>query len=211
MLIDCDNFFVSCERAFNPSLRNKPVVVLSNNDGCVIARSNEAKNLGIKMGIPFYQVDKLLKHHKGTAISSNYELYADLSRRIMTRLTQINDKIEIYSIDEAFIQKDIISSDANYFAKYLRSEILKTTGISVSIGIAKTKTLCKIASKIAKKNNHIFQINEKNIDEILKKTPINEVWGIGDKTSKKLKFIGIFSAYDLKQSPLKQINILYEN
>lgn len=152
MLIDCDNFFVSCERIFQPKLKNRPVVVLSNNDGCVVSRSYEAKALDIPMCCPFFKIENFFKRNNGIALSSNYELYADISRRVMALLRFRFGEIETYSIDEAFVK---VSDRNNFFtlASNLRQDILNQIGIPVSIGIAKTKTLCKIASKTAKKTS----------------------------------------------------------
>ena len=149
-LVDCNNFYASCERVFNPSLNGKPIVVLSNNDGCVIARSNEAKLLGIKMGVPAYQIKDLVKKHDVAVFSSNYVLYGDMSGRVMSMLAELAPEIEVYSIDEAFLNltgiKDLQSLGTNIVRKVSRG-----TGIPVSIGIAPTKTLAKMANKFAKK------------------------------------------------------------
>ena len=152
-LIDCNSFYVSCERLFNPKINNKPVVVLSNNDGCVISRSTEAKRLGIKMGEPYFKVKELVKKNKVHIFSSNYALYGDLSRRVMKTLKSFSDKIEIYSIDEAFVDlSHIKEEEVENYGKEIRERILKWTGIPTSVGIASTKTLSKVANHIAKKN-----------------------------------------------------------
>jgi len=151
-LIDCNSFYVSCERLFNPKIINKPVVVLSNNDGCVISRSSEAKKLGIKMGEPYFKVKDLVTKNNVHIFSSNYALYGDISRRVMKILKEFSDKMEIYSIDEAFIDLSFIENERlEDYGKEIRERILKWTGIPTSIGISNTKTLCKIANHVAKK------------------------------------------------------------
>ena len=149
-LIDCNAFYVSCERVFNPQLNNRPVVALSNNDGCIIARSKEAKALGIKMGVPLFKVKDIIQKEKVIVFSSNYTLYADMSRRVMNVISEFAPSIEIYSIDEAFIELTGFKLDYEEYAKNLRSTILRCTGIPVSIGIGTTKTLAKVANHIAK-------------------------------------------------------------
>ena len=151
-LVDCNSFYVSCERLFNPRIRKKPVVVLSNNDGCIISRSNEAKALGIKMGEPYFKAKDIIIKNKVEVFSSNYSLYGDLSRRVMRTLKRFNTEIEVYSIDEAFIDlSNFLDQDIEKVGKEIRETVLKWTGIPTSIGIAKTKTLSKIANHIAKK------------------------------------------------------------
>ena len=151
-LIDCNSFYVSCERLFNPKIINKPVVVLSNNDGCVISRSVEAKKIGIKMGEPYFKVKDLVKKNDVYIFSSNYALYGDLSRRVMKIIKEFSDKIEIYSIDEAFINLSFVENQRlNEYGKEIRERILKWTGVPTSIGIANTKTLSKVANYLAKK------------------------------------------------------------
>ena len=168
-LIDCNSFYVSCERLFNPKINNKPVVVLSNNDGCVISRSTEAKRLGIKMGEPYFKVKELVKKNKVHIFSSNYALYGDLSRRVMKTLKSFSDKIEIYSIDEAFVDlSHIKEEEVESYGKKIRERILKWTGIPTSVGIASTKTLSKVANHIAKKNKTGVIYLNKDIDTHLK-------------------------------------------
>ncbi len=151
-LVDCNSFYVSCEKLFNPKLINKPVVVLSNNDGCIISRSNEAKALGIKMGEPYFKAKDIILKNKVYVFSSNYSLYGDLSRRVMRTLKRFNSELEIYSIDEAFLDLSNFSdNEVEDVGKEIRNIVLKWTGIPTSIGIAKTKTLSKIANHIAKK------------------------------------------------------------
>ena len=151
-LLDCNNFYVSCERLFNPQLLNKPVVILSNNDGCVISRSNEAKEIGIKMGEPFFRIKKLIYGKKVLVLSSNYTFYADISNRIMSILKKSLPSIEVYSIDEAFFILDT-KDNKEKFCYELAKKILKWTGIPVSIGLAKTKTLAKVANRVIKKKS----------------------------------------------------------
>lgn len=207
MLIDCDNFFVSCERIFQPQLKNKPVIVLSNNDGCVIARSYEAKALGVPMGAPFFKIEKAFRSAGGIALSCNHELYGSISRRVMGLIRSFFSKIEIYSIDEAFAQVDE-NEDFIHIALTLRNTILKQIGISVSIGIAPSKTLCKIAGELAKKksNSKICLLNTpEEIRETLSRMEIKEIWGIGRNSVKKLNFMGIFTARELCDAPLKML------
>ena len=199
-LIDCNSFYVSCERLFNPKIQNVPVVVLSNNDGCVISRSIEAKKLGIKMGEPYFKVKSLVKKNNVRIFSSNYALYGDLSRRVMKVLKGFSDKIEIYSIDEAFLDLSHIKDvEIKEYGKKIRERVLKWTGIPTSVGISSTKTLSKVANHIAKKNKAgVIFLNE-NIDEILKNFDISDVWGVGKQLSKLYKKNGINNAYNLKK------------
>lgn len=203
-LLDCNNFYASCERVFNPALNGKPIVVLSNNDGCVIARSNESKALGIKMGIPAYQIKDEIQKHNIAVFSSNYTLYGDMSSRVMSILSESVPEIEIYSIDEAFLNLDGI----NYlpaFGNKIVNRIVRGTGIPVSLGIAPTKTLAKIANKFAKKYpayNQVCIINteEKRI-KALQITDISDIWGIGSRQIAKLMQHGVRIAYDFTQLP----------
>tara|TARA_B100000700_G_scaffold291070_1_gene349769 strand:- start:50 stop:1327 length:1278 start_codon:yes stop_codon:yes gene_type:complete len=198
-LIDCNSFYVSCERLFNPKIQNVPVVVLSNNDGCVISRSNEAKKLGIKMGEPYFKVKDLVKKNKVQIFSSNYALYGDLSRRVMKVLKGFTDKIEIYSIDEAFLDLSHIKDEqVEEYGKQIRERVLKWTGIPTSVGISNTKTLSKVANHIAKKNKAGVIFLKENIDNILKKFDIADVWGVGRQLSKLYIKNGIDNAYKLK-------------
>jgi DNA polymerase V len=198
-LIDCNSFYVSCERLFNPKIINKPVVVLSNNDGCVISRSTEAKKIGIKMGEPYFKVKDLVKKNEVHIFSSNYALYGDLSRRVMKIIKEFSDKMEIYSIDEAFISLSFVENQRlNEYGKEIRERILKWTGIPTSIGIANTKTLCKVANYIAKKNKTGVAVLDKDIDEELKKFHISNIWGVGKQLSKLYIKNDIDTAYKLK-------------
>lgn len=197
-LVDCNNFYVSCERLFQPALANKPILVLSNNDGCVIARSNEVKALGVQMGVPYFQVKALCKQHKVHVFSSNYTLYGDMSRRVMSVIEDKWPEIEIYSIDEAFLDlKTLPKSEHDEFCHKLQQTILRYTGIPVSIGIGATKTLAKLANHIAKKELKIPVFNIENQRNWLAKIAIGEVWGVGRQWSKKLIQQGVYTAQDL--------------
>ena len=200
-LVDCNSFYVSCERLFNPKIRRKPVVVLSNNDGCIISRSNEAKALGIKMGEPYFKAKDIIIKNNVNVFSSNYSLYGDLSRRVMRTLKRFNSDIEIYSIDEAFMDLSNFSDkEVEEVGKEIRSTVLKWTGIPTSIGIAKTKTLSKVANHIAKKTKVgvTSLIGIENLDPILEKVEINDVWGVGRQLTKFYQKNGIYNAKQLK-------------
>ncbi|MDB9746591.1 Y-family DNA polymerase [Candidatus Pelagibacter sp.] len=200
-LVDCNAFYVSCERLFNPRIRKKPVVVLSNNDGCIISRSNEAKALGIKMGEPYFKAKDIIVKNKVEVFSSNYSLYGDLSRRVMRTLKRFNSEIEIYSIDEAFLDlSNFPDNEVEKIGKEIRETVLRWTGIPTSVGIAKTKTLSKIANHIAKKkiSGVTSLIGIENIDPILEKIDINDVWGVGKQLTKFYQKNGIYNAKQLK-------------
>ncbi len=200
-LVDCNSFYVSCERLFNPSLDKKPVVVLSSNDGCVISRSTEAKVLGIKMGEPYFKVKKIVQENNVKIFSTNFALYGDISRRVMKTLKQFSPKMEIYSIDEAFLDLSSIKNENLLEHGYkIRKTILKWTGIPVSIGIGTTKTLSKVANYIAKKEKSgiVDLVNSKEIDTFLSQIKINNVWGVGCQLTKFYIKNGINTAYDLK-------------
>jgi len=200
-LIDCDSFYVSCERLFKPSLIKKPVIVLSNNDGCIISRSSEAKDLGIKMGEPYFKAKKIITKSNVHVFSSNYSLYGDISRRVMKTLKHFAPEMEIYSIDEAFLNLSIVpDNEILQFGKKIRDTVLRWVGIPTSIGIATTKTLSKIANHIAKKEKSgvVSLVNKKNIDRILEKIEIRDVWGVGRQLSKFYINNGIFNANQLK-------------
>ncbi|RPH27823.1 MAG: Y-family DNA polymerase [Bacteroidales bacterium] len=199
-LIDGNNFYVSCERVFNPKLEGKPVVVLSNNDGCIISRSNEAKALGLKMAEPVFKRKEIIEKNNVVVFSSNYTLYGDMSNRMMKTLQNFSPDIEVYSIDEAFINLKGIQTDLTEYAKRIKVTIQKNIGIPVGVGIANTKTLAKIANKIAKKQNGVFIIDsERSRDWALRNTPIEDVWGIGRQYSRMLMKSGINTAYDFSQ------------
>ncbi|MFL2888928.1 MAG: Y-family DNA polymerase [Candidatus Pelagibacter sp.] len=200
-LVDCNSFYVSCERLFNPKIRKKPVVVLSNNDGCIISRSNEAKALGIKMGEPYFKAKDIIVKNKVEVFSSNYSLYGDLSRRVMRTLKRFNEEIEVYSIDEAFIDlSNFPDNKVEKVGKEIRETVLQWTGIPTSIGIAKTKTLSKVANHIAKKKQSgvTSLIGIENLDPILEKVEINDVWGVGRQLTKFYQKNGIYNAKQLK-------------
>ena len=200
-LIDCNSFYVSCERLFNPKIRRKPVVVLSNNDGCIVSRSNEAKALGIKMGEPYFKAKDIIIKNNVQVFSSNYSLYGDLSRRVMRTLKRFNSDIEVYSIDEAFMDLSNFSDDEVLnVGQEIRSTVLQWTGIPTSIGIAKTKTLSKVANHIAKKKKSGVTnfVGVENIDPLLEKVDINDVWGVGRQLTKFYHKNGIYNAKQLK-------------
>ncbi len=198
-LIDCNSFYVSCERLFNPKIQNVPVVVLSNNDGCVISRSTEAKKIGIKMGEPYFKVKELVIKNNVKIFSSNYALYGDLSRRVMKVLKGFTDKIEIYSIDEAFIDlTHIKDNQVEEYGKKIRERVLKWTGIPTSVGISSTKTLSKVANHLAKRNKAGVIYLKENIDNALKDFDISDIWGVGKQLSKLYVKNGINNAYELK-------------
>ncbi len=203
-LADCNNFYASCERVFRPELNGRPIVVLSNNDGCVIARSNEAKALGIGMGVPAYQIKDEIEKYSIGVFSSNYTLYGDMSSRVMTILEQMAPGIEVYSIDEAFLDLSGITNLQEVGVNIVR-ETSKGTGIPISLGVAPTKTLAKMANRYAKKYPGynrvcIIDTEEKRI-KALKGIDIGDVWGIGHRQKKKLNAEGIFTAYDFTQKP----------
>lgn len=204
-LVDCNNFYASCERVFNPSLNNKPVVVLSNNDGCVIARSNEAKALGIPMGAAAFEYKKTFEEHNIHVFSSNYALYGDMSSRVMNLLSEYTPEIEIYSIDEAFLKfKGFEYFGLQQIAEQIKKRVTKGTGIPISIGFAPTKALAKVANKIAKKyperTKGIYVIdNEEKRVKAIKWTKIEDVWGIGRRHAKRLQAIHVFNALQFTQ------------
>jgi DNA polymerase V len=188
-LVDCNNFYVSCERLFNPKLINRPVVVLSNNDGCIVARSNEAKKLGIPMGAPLFMYKDIIESQNVAVCSSNYTLYGDISWRIHKTLANFADKIESYSIDEAFLENEDIHVFEN-----IRKTILQNIGVPVSVGVAKTKTLAKVATDFAKKKPSGFYFFEDI--QLLKSIKVQDVWGIGSRTARTLAGYGIATAWD---------------
>ena len=200
-LVDCNSFYVSCERLFNPKIRRKPVVVLSNNDGCIVSRSNEAKALGIKMGEPYFKAKDIILKNNVHVFSSNYSLYGDMSRRVMRTLKRFNSDMEVYSIDEAFMDlSNFPDNEVEKVAQEIRETVLQWTGIPTSIGIAKTKTLSKVANYIAKKKQSGVTsfIGIENIDLLLEKVDINDVWGVGRQLTKFYHKNGIYNAKQLK-------------
>lgn len=211
-LVDCNNFYVSCERVFDAALHNTPVIVLSNNDGCVVARSNEAKKFGIKMGQPLFQCQHIIEQHHVQVFSSNYSLYADMSSRVMKILMQFSPRIESYSIDEAFLDlTDLAIDDLSEFGKIIKARVMQYVGIPVSVGIASTKCLAKIATEIVKTDAayegvlDLIQLTEEALDQMLAKVAIEDVWGIGHKYSLFLGNYGITTAKHLKDADQKWI------
>ena len=198
-LVDCNNFYASCERLFRPDLQNVPIVVLSNNDGCVIARSNEAKAIGVKMGEPFFGVKALCKQYGVQIFSSNYTLYGDLSDRVMSVIEEAWDNTEIYSIDEAFLDLSALpAQEVTSFCETLQKKILKHVGIPTSIGIGPTKTLAKAANHVAKKELKIPVFNITHQMQWLLQMAAGDIWGVGRQWQKKLMNIGVYTAADLK-------------
>ena len=203
-LADCNNFFVSCERVFRPDLQHKPVIVLSSNDGCAIARSNEAKALGIRMGDPYFKIKGLVEKHHVEVFSGNMALYGDMSQRVRWVLEEFAPAIEVYSIDEAFLDlRGVQEIDFNEYAKAISQRCWKLVSIPVSVGIAPTKTLAKIASKLCKQypklNGGCYMHRSQDIEKVLRKFPVEDVWGIGRRSAAKLKAMGVNSAYDFTQ------------
>ena len=201
-LVDCNNFFVSCERAFNPKLEKKPVVVLSSNDGCVIARSQEAKALEIPMGVPAFMYKALFKKYSVTVLSSNFSLYLDMSQRVMKTLERFCPSIEVYSIDEAFLLLEMAPPEKLVaLAHEIRRTVLQWTGIPVSIGIASTKTLAKVANRRAKKESGVFLLSDENRKMCLETLAVGEIWGIGRRLSERLSKHQVYTAWQLEQMP----------
>lgn len=209
-LVDCNNFYASCERIFAPALEGKPVVVLSNNDGCVIARSEEAKQLGIKMGEPVFKIPHIIEKNHVHVFSTNYALYGDISQRVMNTLAELVSQIEIYSIDEAFLDlSGIPANELPALGKKIKEIVKKWTGIPVSIGLAPTKTMAKIANHIAKTDaintGVLFLSDDQKTDAYLKQVPVREIWGVGEKYAQFFKRNKIFNAFDLKQADENRI------
>ena len=208
-LIDCDNFYVSCERVFRPDLIGKPVVVLSNNDGCIVSRSNEAKKLGIQMGTPYFKAEEVIKKNGVVVFSSNYALYSDISSRVVEILKMFSPNIEVYSIDEAFITLNLTNSNFIKYGKEIRERILKDVGIPTTVGIAYTKTLTKVATKIGKKNIEyggvLSLLEQKDNDMYLEMVEVEDIWGVGRQYSKWLREMGIDNAKDLKYANRQNI------
>jgi len=212
-LVDCNNFYVSCERMFNPKLEGKPVVVLSNNDGCAVARSNEVKSLGIKMGEPWFKMEKLARQHGIIAYSSNYTLYGDLSARVMSILSTFSPKQEIYSIDECFLDLDGFNPQTLMaYGQTIRQAVKSNVGIPVCVGIADTKTLAKLANHCAKKglagDNGVCDfglLNEQQRSALFASLPVGEIWGVGRRISEKLLAMNIVTVEDLRTASQKAI------
>ncbi|NOF49940.1 translesion error-prone DNA polymerase V subunit UmuC [Vibrio cholerae] len=210
-LVDCNNFYASCEKLFRPDLKDTPVVVLSNNDGCVVARSREAKSLGIKMGVPVFQIKAEMQRHGILAFSSNYALYADLSSRVMRTLEEMAPRVEVYSIDEAFLDLTGIESAISLveFGQQVRERIGHWIGITVCVGIAPTKTLAKLANHAAKKypatQGVVDLTNPDRQRRLLALVPVDDVWGVGRRLSKRLNALGIITALDLANASPRAI------
>ena len=211
-LVDANNFYVSCHRVFNPSLKGRPVVVLSNNDGCCVARSNEVKALGVKMGTPWFQLDDLAKQHGIIALSSNYALYGDLSQRFMRILAQFSPGQEVYSIDECFLDFTGLNHiDLTEYGQTIRRRVLQWVGLPVCVGIAPTKTLAKLANHVAKKRDQyqgVFdysRLSQGQQDELLAGIQASEVWGIGHRLSERLARLGINTVKDLRDADTKTL------
>ncbi len=206
-LVDCNNFYASCERVFNPKIDKKPVIVLSNNDGCVIARSNEAKTLGVKMGHPAFKLKNLIEEYNINVFSTNFALYGDLSKRVMNVMNTEVEKMEIYSIDEAFLDFTDYASKERGVA--IREKVKKWTGIPVSVGIAQTKVLAKVAVHIAKKHTKagVFMFDDENlIRRALNVFAVEDLWGVGAKTAQKLKAVGIHTALQFRECDSNWVN-----
>jgi DNA polymerase V len=207
-LIDCNNFYVSCERVFNPSLNGKPVIVLSNNDGCAISRSNEAKELGIRMGAPAFMIDDLIRKHDIRVFSSNYALYGDMSQRVISQLSRFVSEVEVYSIDEAFLYLNGYDFfDLDVYGRKMITTVRRNTGIPVSLGIAPTKVLAKVANKLSKKkgNRGVFIMRPEEIENILSHFPVGDIWGIGKEHAKLLTKNGVMTAKDFVDMPRQWI------
>lgn len=201
-LVDCDNFYASCEAVFRPRLRGKPLVVLSNRDTCVVARSAEAKALGIPMAVPVFSVRDVIAKNGVTLLSSNYALYADMSRRVAEALASLCPDIEKYSVDESFLDLSGLSGgDGLALGRALRERVRLWTGIPVSVGLAATKTLAKVAARFAKKRAGVFAIDPWNVDEALRRTPIENVWGVAERRAELLRRNGIRNAREFRDAP----------
>ncbi|MCG8158978.1 translesion error-prone DNA polymerase V subunit UmuC [Brenneria goodwinii] len=219
-LVDVNSFYTSCETVFRPDLQGKPVVVVSNNDGCIISRSAEAKALGIKMGAPYFKIKDDLRRHQVAVFSSNYALYADLSHRVMLTLMEIAPSVEVYSIDEAFIDMSGVSNciPLDTFGRQIRNQVLKNTGLTVGVGIAPTKTLAKLANLAAKtwrKTGGVVDLSDSNRQrKLLSLVPVHEIWGVGRRISKKLELMGMKTALQLADCSLwvirKHFNVVLE-
>jgi len=208
-LVDCNNFYASCERVFNPKLEGRPVVVLSNNDGCVVARSNEAKALGIGMGVPAFEIEDIIRKNGVEVFSSNYALYADMSSRVMETLSAFTPDMEVYSIDEAFLNLAGFDCSLTDYGRKIWRTVKQWTGMPVTVGIARTKTLAKIANRIAKKSakaNGVLDLTDSPyLDKVLAETPVEKVWTVGIKSALKLKGAGIKTALALRDADITWI------
>jgi DNA polymerase V len=212
-LLDCNSFYASCERVFRPDLAKTPIVVLSNNDGCVIARSYDAK-LFVKMGAPYYQIKELLRRHGIMAFSSNYVLYGQMSERVMTLIESIVPASEVYSIDEAFVDLTGVPGDLDALGRAIRSKVYRCTGIPIGVGIARTKTLAKLANHTAKR----LQVHTGGVvdlcdlfkrDWVLRNTAVKEVWGVGRRLTAHLEAMGIKTAMDLAKADARTLRMKF--
>ncbi|CAM4324655.1 Y-family DNA polymerase [Vreelandella rituensis] len=211
-LVDCNNFYVSCERVFNPSLEGRPVGVLSNNDGCIIARSNELKALGVKMGTAMHLVPPFIRR-QSTLLSSNYALYGDMSRRVTEALTEFSPDVEMYSIDESFVGfQGFDPTTLEAYGQHLRETVRQWTGIPVSVGFAPTRVLAKLANHAAKKHPGYrdkgvckLETDSPATQALLKQLPVTELWGIARRTGERLRLMGIETAWQLREADPKQI------
>lgn len=210
-LVDCNSFYCSCERVFDPSLNNKPVIVLSNNDGCAVSRTDEAKALGIEMGAVYFKIKDLVRKHDVKVFSSNYTLYGDMSHRVMQILSTFVPEMEIYSIDEAFLSfTGMKNKNLNEYALEIKDTVFQYTGIPTCIGLGPTKVLAKVANKVAKKNKiktkGVFNLCDPDFkNEVLRKFPVEDIWGIGRQSAKKLYAHNIRTAFDLMKSDPEHI------
>ncbi len=212
-LADCNNFFASCERVFRPELNGKPVIVLSNNDGCAVARSNEAKALGIKMGDPYFKIKDIVDRNGVAVFSSNFALYGDMSHRVQAVLRCYSPDVEVYSIDESFLDLTGMDVDFKAYAEEISRECWRRTSIPVSVGIAPTKTLAKIASKLCKKypklNGGCYMYRPEDIEKVLRRFPAEDVWGIGRRSLRKLEGMGVKTAWDYTQLPESTVRSIF--
>ena len=209
-LADCNNFYVSCERVFRPDLIGKPVVVLSNNDGCVVARSKEVKDLGIKMGVPLFQIQQLVNQHQIQLFSSHYSLYADMSARVMSILEEFAPRLEVYSIDEAFLDlTGVCHQDPIAYGHRIKKAVVRATGIPICVGMGPTKTLAKLANFAAKKwlkTAGVLDLSDPvRREKLMRIVPVGEVWGIGSRTTATLNQLGIHSVWDLASQSSERI------
>ena len=212
-LADCNNFFASCERVFRPELNGRPVIVLSNNDGCAVARSNEAKALGVQMGDPYFKLRPLIERNGIAVFSSNFALYGDMSARVQEVLRGYAPFIEVYSIDEAFLDLRGMDVDFDAYAREISRACWRQTSIPVSVGIAPTKTLAKIASKLCKKYPRLgggcYMHRPEDIEKVLRKFPVEDVWGIGRRMVRRLEPLGVQTAWDYAQLPESTVRMLF--
>jgi DNA polymerase V len=210
-LVDCNNFYVSCERVFRPDLMGRPVAVLSNNDGCIVSRSQEVKALGIKMGVPVYQVRHLIKQHHIQLFSSNYSLYGDLSARVMSVLEEFAPNLEVYSIDEAFLELTGVGlKDSIAYGQEIRATVRRNTGIPVCVGLGPTKTLAKLANFAAKRwpqTGGVLDLSDPvRREKLMRIVPVNEVWGIGSRIAARLNRLGLHTVWDLARQPAERLH-----